>query len=72
MFQALPSVGIVFHRRSAARRFFGLAYLVRILRDFERLPLKIHFGVAQAIANTALGVDLQASGQFAMGVSYQF
>lgn len=72
MFQALPSVGIVFHRRSAARRFFGLAYLVRILRDFERLPLKIHFGLAHAIGNTAPGVDLQASGQFAMGVSYQF
>ncbi len=72
MFQALTSVGIVFHRRSAARRFFGLAYLVRILRDFERLPLKIHFGVAQAIANTALGVDLKASAHLAMGVSYQF
>ena len=47
-------------------------YFVRIVPAPERWPLNVDFGLAHAIGNTAPGVDLRASGQFAMGVSYQF
>ncbi len=50
----------------------AMTYFVRIVPLPERVPFNVDFGIAQAISNTAPGVDLKARNQFAFGISYQF
>ena len=50
----------------------ALTYFTRIIPAPERVPLALDFGLAQAIGNTAPGINLRARNKFAFGVSYQF
>jgi hypothetical protein len=48
-----------------------LTYFVRVLPP-GKIPINFDLGVAQVVGNVASGVDLKASHQVGMGISYRF